>query len=172
MNSGRLIGIGSSVLGFGVATIAGLWLAVQVNRGELSTGGMLVGALLVFLPVALLIGFGIFMYLKGGEEAERESSMQQQRQMLDIVKSRGQVKIHDLAIEMGTNVDQIKEMVHQLVGLQVFSGYINWDKGVLYSSDAAQLRELSECKNCGAQIELAGKGVVACPYCGTEYFLT
>lgn len=172
MNSGRLIGIISAVIGFGVAVIAGIWLAVQLQSGALSAGGLLLGALLVFVPVALLMGFGFFMYMKGGEEAERESTMHNQRLLVDIVKSRGQIKIHDLAIELGASVDEVKELVHQLVGLQVFSGYINWDKGVLYSSEASQLRDLQECKNCGAQIELAGKGVVACPYCGTEYFLT
>jgi len=172
MNSGRLIGIVSSVIGFGIAAIAGLWLAVQVRSGDLSAGGMLLGALLVFLPVALLIGFGIFMYIKGSQEAGRETSMQKQRQLVDIVKSRGQIKVHDLAIELGSSVDEVKNLIHQLVGLQVFSGYINWDKGILYSSEASQLRDLHECKNCGAQIELAGKGVVACQYCGTEYFLT
>ena len=98
--------------------------------------------------------------------------MQKQRQLLDIVKSRGQVPVSDLALEMKTSVDSVKNMVHQLVGLQVFSGYINWDKGVLYSSDASNLRGLEKCKNCGGDIKLAGKGVVVCPFCGTEYFLT
>ena len=51
-------------------------------------------------------------------------------------------------------------MVYQLVGLQVFSGYINWDDGILYSSEASKLRELDKCKNCGGEITLAGKGIV------------
>lgn len=172
MVTGRLVGIILSVVGFAVAIIAGLFIAVQVSSGGLSAGGAVVGAGIAFIPVALLVGFGIFLYVKGGQEAEQESVMHKQRQLLDIVKSRGQVKVNDLALEMQVNVDQVKMMVHELVGLQVFSGYINWDKGVLYSSDAANLRDLKTCKNCGAPIELVGKGVVACKYCGTEYFLT
>ena len=27
------------------------------------------------------------------------------------------------------------------------------------------------CEVCGGQLELAGPGVIRCPYCGTEYFL-
>jgi hypothetical protein len=73
---------------------------------------------------------------------------------------------------MHSSVDSVKDMIYQLVGLQVFSGYINWEKGVLYSSDASKLRELSKCKNCGGEIKLVGKGVVTCKFCGTEYFLT
>jgi hypothetical protein len=58
-----------------------------------------------------------------------------------------------------------------LVGLGVFTGYINWDDGVLFSAQASQLRDLTQCKKCGGAVKLVGKGVVKCPYCGTEYFL-
>lgn len=172
MNSGRLIGIILIVIGFGIAVIAGLWLASQVSAGQLQSGGALIGGGLAFIPVALLTGFGIYLYLQGGKEAETESEMQKQRKLLDIVKSRGQVAVSDLALEMRTSVDDVKGLVHQLVGLQVFSGYVNWDKGIIYSSDAGQLRQLDKCKNCGGEIKLVGKGTVACPFCGTEYFLT
>lgn len=172
MNTGRLVGIILIVVGFGVAVIAGLWLAFQVSSESLSGGGALVGAGIAFIPVALLVGFGIYMFVQGGKEAEEESSMQKQRQLLDIVKSRGQVSVPDLAMEMQISVEVVKDLVHQLVGLQVFSGYVNWQEGVLYSSDASKLRELEKCKNCGGEISLAGKGVVTCKFCGTEYFLT
>jgi hypothetical protein len=172
MNTGRLVGIILIVVGFGVAVIAGLWLAFQVSSESLSGGGALVGAGIAFIPVALLVGFGIYMFVQGGKEAEEESSMQKQRRLLDIVKSRGQVSVPDVAMEMQISVEVVKDLVHQLVGLQVFSGYVNWQEGVLYSSDASKLRELEKCKNCGGEISLAGKGVVTCKFCGTEYFLT
>jgi len=172
MNTGRLVGIILVVVGFGVAVIAGLWLALQVSNEQITPGGAIVGAGIAFIPVALLAGFGIYMYVQGGKEAVEESAMQKQRRLLDIVKSRGEVSVSDLAVEMGATVDAIRDMVHQLVGLQVFSGYVNWDKGVLYSTDASLLRALEKCKNCGGEIKLVGKGVVTCKYCGTEYFLT
>jgi hypothetical protein len=172
MNTGRLVGIILVVVGFGVAVIAGLWLALQVSSGQMSSGGAVVGGGIAFIPVALLAGFGIYMYVQGGKEAEEESTMAKQRELLDIVKSRGEVAVSDLAVEMGVKADDVKSMIHQLVGLQVFSGYINWEKGVLYSSDASSLRGLEKCKNCGGEIKLVGKGVVTCKFCGTEYFLT
>jgi hypothetical protein len=170
--NGRLLGIILTIVGFGVAVIAGLWLAVQASSQLVEPGALVVGAGLAFIPVALLIGAGIYLYVRGGEEVKEESTMRKQRQLLDIVKSRGQVGINDLALELGMSVDVVKNMIHELVGLQVFSGYINWNEGTLYSSDAAQLRELKQCKNCGGEIKLVGKGMVACPFCGTEYFLT
>ncbi len=68
MNSGRLVGIILIVVGFGVAVIAGLWLASQVTGGQLQSGGALVGGGIAFIPVALLTGFGIYMYVQGGKE--------------------------------------------------------------------------------------------------------
>ena len=172
MNSSRLVGIILTVVGIGVALIAGLWLATQVSSGDTSSGGAILGAGLAFIPVALLVGFGIYLFVRGGTESQQESVMQKQRQLLDILKSRGQISVSDMALEMRVSADSVKDMVHQLVGLQVFSGYINWDNGILYSSDARELRELDKCKNCGGEITLAGKGVFVCKYCGTEYFVS
>lgn len=172
MNSTRLIGLILLVVGVGIAIIAGLWIASQVGSDALGAGGALLGAGLVFIPVALLAGAGIYLFARGGAQAQQQSEMQKQRQLLDILKSRGQVSVHEMALEMGVNVDNVKQMVHQLVGLQVFSGYVNWNDGTLYSSDARQLRELQQCRNCGGAITLAGKGIVVCRFCGTEYFLS
>jgi hypothetical protein len=172
VNTGRLIGIILIVIGFGIAMIAGVFLAFQVSNEQMGVAGALIGAFVAFIPVAVLVGFGIYMFVQGGKEEAVESTMRKQRELLDIVKSRGQVGVSDLALEMNTSVDAVKAMVHELVGLQVFSGYVNWNDGVLYSSEASQLRELTKCKNCGGEITLAGKGVVVCRFCGTEYFLT
>ena len=172
MNSSRLVGVILSVVGIGVALLAGLWLATQVSSGSVESGGAVLGAGLAFIPVALLVGFGIYLFVRGGVETQQESVMQKQRQLLDILKSRGQVGVNDMALEMRVTPDAVKDMVHQLVGLQVFSGYVNWDDGVLYSSDARELRTLDKCKNCGGEITIAGKGVYVCKYCGTEYFVS
>lgn len=172
MNTGRLIGMILIVVGLGAALLAGLWLAVQVSNQQITGGGAVLGAGLAFIPIALLVGFGIYMYVQGGKQAVQESVMQKQRQLLDILKSRGQVSVSDMAIEMHVTPDAVKDMVHQLVGLQVFSGYANWKADTLYSSEASQLRALDKCKNCGGEIELVGKGIATCKYCGTEYFLS
>lgn len=172
MNTGRLIGVILIIIGLGAALLAGLWLAMQLSSQRITGGGAILGAGLAFIPIALLVGFGTYMFVQGGKEAVQESVMQKQRQLLDILKSRGQVSVSDMAIEMGVTPNAVKDMVHQLVGLQVFSGYANWKDGTLYSSEASQLRELSQCKNCGGQIELVGKGIATCKYCGTEYFLS
>lgn len=172
MSGNRLIGVILTIVGLGLALIAGLWLASQVSTGALTAGGAALGAGLAFIPVAALTGFGLYLYVKGGAQAQADSQMQKQRRLLDIVKSRGQVSVNDVALEMATSVDDVRTIIHQLVGLQVFSGYINWKDGTVYSAEAASLRDLKQCRNCGGEIVLAGKGVVTCKYCGTEYFLS
>jgi hypothetical protein len=168
----RLVGILLIVGGLALALLAGIWLATQVGSGELQAGGAALGAGLVFIPVALLEGIGLSMVARGATQQREQSEMQKQRQLLDIVRSRGQVAIADLALEMSIPATRLQSMVHQLVGLQVFSGYVNWEKGVLYSEDAASLRDLHQCKNCGGEITLVGKGIVRCRFCGTEYYLS
>jgi hypothetical protein len=172
VNTGRLTGLILVIAGVIVMVLAGLWLATEASDGRLQAGGAVLGAGLAFIPIALLVGFGIFLFVQGGKEAKQESVMQQQRRLLDILTSRGQVRVTDMAMELGASVDTVQTLVHQLVGLQVFSGYANWQDGTLYSSEASALRELEKCKNCSGEIVLAGKGVVACKYCGTEYFLS
>lgn len=158
-------------VGAGLTVMAGLFLAVRTGEEDATMLGTVLGAGLAFMIVAPLIGFGFFMWIKGGQDAEQESEMQKQRQLLDIVKSRGQVRVDEVALEMSVPVDSVRNMVHQLVGLQVFTGYINWDDGILFSSEASKLRDLENCEKCGGRIQLAGRGIVQCPFCGTEYFL-
>jgi hypothetical protein len=171
MNQGRLVGIILMAIGAGIAVIAGLFLATRAGEEGSTALGTILGAGLAFVIVAPLVSGGLYLWVQGGKEAEEQSMMEKQRQLLDIVKSRGQVGVNEMAVEMNVPVDNVKSMIHQLVGLQVFSGYVNWDDGVLFSSEASQLRELDQCKKCGGDIQLVGKGVVQCPYCGTEYFL-
>jgi DNA-directed RNA polymerase subunit RPC12/RpoP len=65
----------------------------------------------------------------------------------------------------------VRDDVYHLVGMGVLTGYVNWEKGMLYSQEAAQLRNRTTCPNCGGELALGGKGVIVCPYCGAEIFL-
>jgi hypothetical protein len=171
VNNSKLISLVLIVLGFGIALIAGLWFGTQLSTSQLSSGGALIGAGLAFIPVALLLGSGLYLFVQGNKEKEQVSEMQQQRKLMDMLRTRGEMSIGDAALELQVTADHVKGLVQQLVGLQVFSGYINWDKNMMYALEASKLRELNTCKNCGGELKLAGKGTVQCRFCGTEYFL-
>jgi DNA-directed RNA polymerase subunit RPC12/RpoP len=124
-------------------------------------------SLLAGLP---LIGGGIFVWRRGEQQADRRVAAQRQRQILDMVKTRGQVELTDLVIELDSTTDQVREDIYKLVGMGLFTGYVNWNEGVLYSQEASQLTGNS-CPNCGGEQTIAGKGVITCRYCGAEIFL-
>jgi hypothetical protein len=146
-SSGRIIGIilvaAAALLCLGV----GAWLASESAGGGLTLGGAALGGLLALIIAAPLVGVGVYLLIQGGREERSMAEVQQERKLL-------------------------KNWIYDLVGKGLFSGYVNWEEGVLYSEQASQLRGETRCKHCGGQIQLAGKGVVSCPYCGTEYFLS
>lgn len=172
MRSGKVVSILLLVAAAAVAVVGGAWLIGSVAEGGLRISGALLGAALLLVVVLPLLGGGVFLWVRSGREAVADAQRAELRKILDMVKSRGQLPVSDLVIELGESQSEVQDMIHSLVGMGVFSGYINWDEGVLYSEDAAGLRDLERCKFCGGELKLAGKGVVTCPYCGAEYYLT
>lgn len=169
---GRTLGFILIAGGIIVAIVVIVLMNTYRSEGSLTGGaavlGMALGIIVLSLPQ---IGFGLFLLSRGQTEAVSAARAGKQRQLLGIVKTRGSVPVSDLSIELQTNRDEVQAMIHELVGMGLFSGYINWEKGMLYSQEASKLRELDRCLNCNGQLTLAGKGVIVCPYCGTEYFL-
>ncbi len=156
----------------GVCVLGAIFLGAGYAGGNLTVAGAALGfGLLFLLLVVPLGGVGVYTLARSRQEAAEGAQADALRKILDMVQSRGQVNISDLVIELGSDTQTVKDMIYRLVGMGIFKGYINWDKGVLYSVEASALRELNQCKNCGGQISLAGKGVIQCPFCGTEYFV-
>lgn len=155
-----------------VALLGGAWLAVSLGSGDLQAGGMVLGLFLLAVPVVVLGGAGLFLRGRGHQEAADDATRVELRRILDMVESRGEIPVSDLVLELKSTREKVQQQIHSLVGMGVFSGYINWDDGILYSAQASSLRSLDRCKKCGGELKLAGKGVVKCPYCGTEYFLS
>jgi hypothetical protein len=166
----RLVGIILIVVGVVIGLVAAAYL---FTNPDLTGPARILGlGLALLVVVAPLVGGGIYLTVQGTGEAKQQVDANQQRKLLNIIQSRGEVKIDDAALEMQQSKAKIRDMLYSLVGLGLYSGYINWDKGVLYSSEASKLRDLKQCPNCGGEIELSGKGVARCRFCGTEFFLS
>ncbi len=170
--SGRVVGaiLVAASLVLGVAF--SLWFYFGVSEGNLEGSGAALGlTLLLGLIVLPLLGGGIYLWIRGNVEAEELSEIEDQRALLDMVKTRGQMNIDDAVLELNSTRDDVQSDLHALVGRGLFSGYVDWDKGTLYSVDAKELSGRQTCPNCGGPVELAGKGLIKCPYCGAEIFL-
>lgn len=159
----RIIGVVLIVVSLGIDA----WLAAGLASGSRATGVAL-GFVLFSLP---FLAVGIYLLLSSRGEIKAESKADKQRAILNSVTTRGRVSVADLAIEGDLTRDQVRDNIYDLIGKDLFRGYVNWDKGELVSAEAAQIKDGS-CPNCGGRLELAGKGLVRCPYCGTETYLS
>ncbi len=171
-SSGKIIGI--VLIGGGVllCLAVAIWLVTAAAGGGLTPGGAALGGILALIICAPMVGVGVYLLIQGGREEKTMAQLAQQRKLLDIIKTRGETTVSDLVLELDTSYDQVKDWIYDLVGKGLFSGYVNWEEGTLYSHQASQLRDETRCQQCGGELSLAGKGVVSCPYCGTEHFLS
>jgi len=163
----RIIGFVLMVVGLGVAA----WLAAgtaEAASEDRSVTGHILGFVLFCLP---FFAVGLYLLLMSRGEVRSENKAEKQRIILNAVLTRGRVGIADLAIECNLNRQQVREHIYDLIGKDLFRGYVNWEKGELVSAEAANIKD-DTCPNCGGKVELAGKGLVRCPYCGTETYLS
>jgi hypothetical protein len=114
--------------------------------------------------------FGWHDAARGRVYSARELGERQTR-LAAIVSARGQIRMEDLAHELSAPRELTRTWMYELVKRGEFSGYINWDEGVLYSREARRLTEAGRCPHCSGELALAGKGVIRCRYCSSEIFL-
>ena len=169
-SSGKLIGLFLIVAALACGGLGGAWIVSNQSGGQLQSGGVILAAALVAVVALPLLGGGVFVLLRAAREDVELARVAKQRNLLNLVLTKGQVRIAEVALDMNASRDDVKAWLTDLVGKGLFSGYVNWEEGVLYSRQASQLKD-NRCPNCGGEVKLAGKGVVTCPYCGTEIFL-
>lgn len=167
---GKIGGLVLMALALVIFVVAGLYLASGLAEGRLRASGFLLGLALVLILTLPLLSSGMFVLVRSRSETQQFAKAAQAKKILNIVRTQGQVNVAELAVEMNLTRDQVKEYIYDLVGKGLFAGYINWEEGILYAREAAEM-QTTKCPNCGGIREVVGKGVVKCPYCGSELFL-
>lgn len=170
VGQGRTVGIIMIAVGTIIGVAIGLWLLAGLTEGTLRASGFALGFVGILVLALPLFGVGAFLFVRGQAEAREFAEVEKERQILNMVQTQGKLRVADVALEMNLTRDQVKNYIYDLVGKGLFTGYINWDDGVLYARQASEMRT-NKCPNCGATRELVGKGIVRCEYCGSELFL-
>ncbi|MGE5602608.1 MAG: hypothetical protein ACM30E_06130 [Nitrososphaerales archaeon] len=170
---GRTLGIiliGVAVIAF---LVAAALLITQLSSGETTASGAVLGLLIALIVFVLPLGGGGFYLLTHGrQEAAEYAEVAKEKKILNMVLAQGKVSLSDVAVELNTPIDRVQDMVRDLVGKNLFSGAINWNDGILYSKQASKLKADHKCPNCGGELQLAGKDVIECPFCGSTVFLS
>lgn len=170
IGQGRTMGVILIAVALIIVLVAALFLLSGVSEGRLRGSGFLLGLGLVLVLALPLLAAGVFTFVRGRSEALQFAEAEKEKKILNMVQTHGQLNVADVVIEMNLTRDQVKGYIYDLVGKGLFTGYINWDEGILYARQAAEMRT-TKCPNCGGIREVVGKGVVKCPYCGSELFL-
>jgi DNA-directed RNA polymerase subunit RPC12/RpoP len=171
VGQGKLIGIILAFAGAAIGLLYVVWGVSNLGGPNLQITGFILGLAIVFIVlVAPLVGGGLYLFARGSAEAKEYAEIAKERKLLGIVQTQGQVRVTDVALEMQLDRDQVKSYVYDLVNKGLFTGYINWDDGILYSKTAKEM-QTGKCPNCGGELQIAGKGVIKCPYCGSEIFV-
>ncbi len=168
MGQGKTIGLILAGIGGAILLLVIVW---SISTEMIASAKVLA----VFFGLVIstpLLGVGIYLYRKGQVEAGEEQTIAKERMLLNMVMTQGKVNVADAALEMKTTRDQTRQIIYDLIGKQLFTGYVNWDEGVLLSADASKIKEGGKCPKCGGQLELAGKGIIKCPFCGSEIFIS
>jgi DNA-directed RNA polymerase subunit RPC12/RpoP len=172
IGGGKTVGLILMIVSAALLLVFGAWLLTAFSTTETSSGGAVLGLGLALLTMAPLFGIGAYLFRKGGQEQQEYAQVAKEKQILNAVLTRGQVTITELIADLQLPRDEIEKMIQALVGKQLFSGAINWEKGVLYSVESQKLTGDHKCPNCGGDLQFAGKGLIVCPYCGSQVFLT
>ncbi|MCB0076461.1 MAG: hypothetical protein KDD73_03490 [Anaerolineales bacterium] len=171
MGNSKVVAWTFIVVGALIGTLGTLWGIANINEGNFEMTGFLLLQVPLAAIVALMVGGGLYTLQNAKRESVAMAAVEKQRALLNMLQTRGELSIREAALELNTSVDSVKNDIYDLVGKGLFSGYVNWDEGVLYSREARTMRQSGQCPNCGGELKLVGKGVIQCPWCGSEIFL-
>jgi len=170
VGSSKIVGVILIVVGVLVFVCAAVFLVTGMAGAGLTAAGLVLGLGIAAVPALILTGVGVYLLVTGQAEVKEMAAVEKEKKILNMVQTQGKVNLGQVALELNVGLDQVKAWVYDLVGKELFTGYIDWKAGVLIAKEASEMAS-TKCPNCGGERELAGKGIVKCPYCGAELFL-
>jgi len=170
-SNGKMIGFVLIALGAAVCVVVTGFMGVGVATGSTGIPGAALGLVFLgILPMLVLVGLGGYLVWKGRKEEADLAVIRKKERLLGLIQAQGQASIGPIMMELEMTRTEVTNSIYELVAMDLFSGYIDWDAMTFYSKDASAVGS-NQCPNCGGVRELVGKGVVKCPYCGVSLFV-
>jgi hypothetical protein len=168
---GKIVGPILILVGVVICLLASVFLGVGLATENLGVAGAVLGiSLFGFIPLLIFGGVGVYLYINGKKEEADQEVVRQKQRILGLIQAQGKASVDSIMLEMELSREQVTTMIYEMVSMDLFTGYVDWDKRTFYSRDAAAVGS-NTCPNCGGIRELVGKGVVKCPYCGVSLFI-
>ena len=172
LGSGRTVGLVVIAGGVLFACTGVMLTALTVGvRSNMAAGWMVTGIILSLVIPYPIIRFGVHRFRRGQRILQELSTIKKQKKLLIMVGDQGKVNIHEVARALKVDSDEVKHLVYDLVGKELFHGYINWENSVLYSKHAVLLQGATHCPSCGGAQHFSGRGIIQCRHCKAQVFL-
>lgn len=172
MTNRKALAVGLIVVAVGWLAFVALYMYSGLSAGKLQdVSAFILGVgLFGLMPATVLIAGALVILIQNRAQDLLDRDARFQDRILEAVQTRGQCRFDVLARESGVSEERIGQAVQALVGLGLFTGYVNWPEKEITALEAAALTA-EACPNCGGKTEPAGKGVAQCPYCGATTYL-
>jgi len=96
---------------------------------------------------------------------------EKQRRLLAVVNVQGRASLEALANELNITRELVRQWIYSLAQRGQLHGFVDWADGIVYSQDIQQIIAQNLCPHCGGKLEVVGKSLIQCEYCGVEMFL-
>ncbi len=168
----RAISIGTGILG--LVWLGGMvaFVASGMASGQLEGLGPAILGIVFFglIPALFFWTLGAVFWRQDNLERRKQRDVHLREELLQRVMTRGRCRFDELAHELRVTPEVVEQALYDVVGMKLFTGYVNWPGREIIAMEAEQISG-DKCPNCGGAIELAGKSMARCPYCGTQVFL-
>jgi hypothetical protein len=96
---------------------------------------------------------------------------EKQRRLLAMVNVQGKAVLDSLATDLNVSRALLRQWIYALAQRGQLHGFVDWAGGTVYSQAVGQVLAQNLCPHCGGKLDVAGKGLIACEFCGVEMFL-
>ena len=96
---------------------------------------------------------------------------EKQRRMLAMINIQGKAELDSLAVDLNVSRTLLRQWIYALAQRGQLHGFVDWAAGTVYSQAVEQILAQNLCPHCGGKLDVAGKGLIECAYCGVEMFL-